>query len=255
MITDFDPYCGPAPQPATFWSSWNFDPWLIPAYVAIVLICFVLSPLSRVSRSNMRWNAAALVLFLAAFVSPLCALSTALFSARIAHHMLLVAAIAPALALAFPARRSLARLPASAVFLAHTVLFWIWHAPTPYAFALSSHAAYWLMEGTLLISAFVMWQRILAPATHPGTALAMLLGSIIQMGMLGALLTFAGQAMFEPHLTTTVPFGLTPLGDQQLAGLIMWVPSALPYLLCAVIIGMRLLEGGAGRRSDGAAAG
>ena len=71
------------------------------------------------------------------------------------------------------------------------------------------------------------------------SALSGLLGSIIQMGMLGALLTFAGQPLYEPHMTTTLPYGLTPLADQQLAGLLMWVPAALPYLAVALLIAWR----------------
>ena len=61
----------------------------------------------------------------------------------------------------------------------------------PYAFALSSHAAYWLMEGTLFVTALLMWQSILARWSHPGAVSIALLGSVVQMGMLGALITFS----------------------------------------------------------------
>ena len=50
----------------------------------------------------------------------------------------------------------------------------------------------------------------------------------------GALLTFAGQELYAPHLATTAPFDLSPLEDQQLAVLIMWVPASLPYLAAAL---------------------
>jgi putative membrane protein len=56
---------------------------------------------------------------------------------------------------------------------------------------------------------------------------------VLQMGMLGALLTFASVPLYVPHLTTTFAFGLDPLGDQQLAGILMWVPASLPYLAVA----------------------
>ena len=62
------------------------------------------------------------------------------------------------------------------------------------------------------------------------------LSSAIQMGLLGALLVFAPNPLYVPHLGTTMGFGLLPLEDQQLAGLIMWVPSALPYLVGGVVL-------------------
>lgn len=229
------PYCGPPPLPADLWSTWNFDPLLIVVFAAMGGGALV------TSRANLREAArsphglgALLVLFIA-FVSPICALSTALFSARIAHHLLLVAFAAPLLALAMPTR--LPRLPVSPLFLAHTVLMWVWHAPVPYEWALASVPAYWLMELTLFFSAFFLWQAIFA--ARPGPALSGLLGSIVQMGMLGALLTFAGRPLYDPHLATTLPYGLTPLADQQLAGLLMWVPAAVPYLVVALLIAWR----------------
>ncbi|MCO6391691.1 cytochrome c oxidase assembly protein [Aliihoeflea aestuarii] len=235
MSATLIPYCGPAPLPADLWSTWNFDPLLI-AIFALIGGCALFT-----SRSGLReaarspYGAGALAVLVVAFVSPICALSAALFSARIAHHLLLVAFAAPLLALAMPTR--FLRLPVSPFFLAHTVLMWIWHAPVPYEWALASVPVYWLMELTLFFSAFFLWQAIFA--ARPGSALFALLGSIVQMGMLGALLTFAGRPLYEPHMTTTLPYGLTPLADQQLAGLLMWVPAALPYLAVALIIAWR----------------
>ncbi|MHB2267270.1 cytochrome c oxidase assembly protein [Aliihoeflea sp. PC F10.4] len=229
------PYCGPAPLPADLWMTWNFDPLLIIIFALMGGGALLASRAHLRDVARSRYGLGALVILLVAFVSPICALSTALFSARIAHHLLLVAFAAPLLALAMPTR--FARLPVSPFFLAHTVLMWVWHAPVPYEWALASMPVYWAMELTLFFSAFFMWQAIFA--ARPGPALSGLLGSIVQMGMLGALLTFAGRPLYEPHLTTTLPYGLTPLADQQLAGLLMWVPAALPYLLVALLIAWR----------------
>lgn len=229
------PYCGPAPVPADLWSTWNFDPFLIAVFALIGAAALFSSRAGLREAARSPYGVGALAVLLVAFVSPICALSTALFSARIAHHLLLVAFAAPLLALALPTR--LPRLPVSPLFLAHTVLMWLWHAPVPYEWALASVPLYWVMELTLFFSAFFMWQAIFA--ARPGPALSGLLGSIIQMGMLGALLTFAGQPLYEPHMTTTLPYGLTPLADQQLAGLLMWVPAALPYLAVALLIAWR----------------
>ena len=86
-------YCGPAPDPSEIWLRWNLDPVLLLALAALAVAL-------RASRPGLLAVAALAV----AFVSPLCALSAALFSARVAHHVLLVAVAAPLLALAWPAR-------------------------------------------------------------------------------------------------------------------------------------------------------
>jgi len=60
---------------------------------------------------------------------------------------------------------------------------------------------------------------------------------LVQMGLLGAVLAFAPRPLYEPHLLTTLPFGLTALEDQQLGGLLMWVPGAVAPL----VVGLGLL--------------
>jgi len=67
-------------------------------------------------------------------------------------------------------------------------------------------------------------------ATPSGAALVALVATIGQMGLLGALIVFAPGPLYLVHLASTAPWGLSPLADQQLAGLLMWVPASLPYL-------------------------
>ena len=93
-------YCGPAAVPDDLWTRWNLDPLLI------AMLAAWRSWLVAVAASDARAGWAAIVLMLVIFVSPLCALSSALFSARVLHHVLLIAAVAPLLALAFPLRRA-----------------------------------------------------------------------------------------------------------------------------------------------------
>jgi putative membrane protein len=163
------------------------------------------------------------------FVSPLCALSSALFSVRVLHHVILVSAVAPLLALAFPQRRA-GRVPLPMLVAAHAVVLWVWHAPGAYAWGLASVPAYWLMQLTLLGSAWLLWRAVLSPATPSGLALVALAVTIGQMGLLGALIVFAAQPLYPVHFASTLAWGFTPLADQQLAGLLMWVPAMLPYL-------------------------
>ena len=103
-----------------------------------------------------------------------------------------------------------------------------------YEAALSSDAVYWLMQASLLGSALWFWRGI-RRASAP-SAVGHLLVAMVAMGLLGALLTFADDALYAPHLLTTMAWDLTPLEDQQAAGLIMWAPAAALYLVAALII-------------------
>ena len=215
-------YCGPAAVPDDLWTRWNLDPLLIAMLAALALAV----GRSRCSDTRAGWGA--IVLMLVIFVSPLCALSSALFSVRVLHHVLLIAAAAPLLALAFPLRRA-GSPPLFMLVAAHAVILWLWHAPGPYAWGLASVPAYWLMQASLLGSAWLLWRAILAPA-QSGPALVALVATIGQMGLLGALIVFAPRPLYPVHLASTAAWGLAPLTDQQLAGLLMWVPAMLPYL-------------------------
>lgn len=223
------PYCGAGSTPADFWSRWNFDLAVLAVLVAsVLLLCW-----RRETRRP--WLAVAVTLLIISFVSPLCALSSALFSARTVHHLILVAGAAPALALAL-------RRPVGGLALAtavQTVVFWIWHAPGAYAAALSNDGVYWLMQLSLLGSAVWFWCAVRA-ASAPAAVAALVL-TTVQMGLLGALIAFAGQPLYAPHLLTTGAWGLTPLEDQQIAGLTMWAPALGLYLAVALFRLARLI--------------
>jgi putative membrane protein len=140
----------------------------------------------------------------------------------------LPALVAPLLAIALA---GVLRPPRGGLALwtvAHTLAFWVWHAPPAYAWALSSNAAYWLMQASLLVTAWGMWAHIRTAPMPMG--IAALLAMMVQMGLLGALLVFNSGALYAPHYLTTQAWGFSPLEDQQLAGLIMWAPAAGLYL-------------------------
>jgi putative membrane protein len=152
-----------------------------------------------------------------------------LFSARVLHHVILIGAVAPLLAIAFPLPRiGSPQLPSLAVL--HAIVLWLWHTPGIYSWGLASVAAYWLMQASLLGSAWFMWRAILASSARQGPALIALAATIGQMGLLGALIVFAPRPLYVVHFASTWPWGLSPLADQQFAGLLMWVPAMLPYL-------------------------
>lgn len=241
-----EPYCGSAPLPAELATRWNLDPALIATLAALAAFHAVVlwRDAPRQCNGKALQLTGAWLLLIVLFVSPLCALTSALFSARVAHHMIMVGVVAPLLVLALP--EAARRLPfssfaAGSAAIAHAFVLWFWHAPTPYAAALANHGVFWLMEVTLLTSAVWLWLAVLSPRAPLGSALAALLGTTIQTGLLGAAITFARVPLYAPHFGVTDPWGLSALADQQLAGLIMWVPAAVPYLLAAfVMFGQRL---------------
>lgn len=226
MADAWIPYCGSAPLPADWLARWNLDPLLI----AIL----ALAALWSWRRGSAHGLAGVAVLALL-FVSPLCALSSALFSVRVAHHAILAGIAAPLLAAALPPIRG----GVAAWAAGHAAAFWLWHSPPAYAAALSGDALFWLMQLSLLATAIGLWSAV-RTASMP-VAVAGLLATMVQMGLLGALLTFAGTAYYAPHLATTLAWGLSPLEDQQLAGLLLWAPGSALYLFAALAIGWRAL--------------
>jgi len=219
------PYCGPGPDPAGWLAQWNFDPALIGALALGLALA-----LWRVSGRRRAAGVGAVLILTLIFVSPLCALSSALFAARTVHHVLLVAVAAPVIARALPNRQT---GPLALATAAQAVVFWAWHAPAAYGWALSSDTAYWLMQLSLLGTAAWFWAGVRRASAL--AAVAALLLAMVAMGLLGALLTFAGEAVYAPHFLTTAAWGLTPLQDQQAAGLIMWAPAAAVYLAAALM--------------------
>lgn len=222
MIDLSGSYCGSPPLPSSLLASWNDDPLLLVALVAGAVLAL------RLGGDRRPFGLAAVALLAVAFVSPLCAASVALFSARALHHLILVAIVAPLLARAWPLRSPLSRLAAVAIA---TITLWLWHVPAAYDAALSHKAIYWAMQASLILTSWACWSAI--DRSSGTVAVTAIVGAAAGMGMLGAVLTFAPVPLYASHAGTTLPFGIGPLADQQLAGLIMWVPGLLPYAFAA----------------------
>jgi putative membrane protein len=226
-----EPYCGPAPSPSELWLQWNLDPLVLGALALGAAGLVVWRKKLGLRAASLGWLG--LLAMAVAFVSPLCALSTSLFAARTAHHILLICVCAPLCALVLPRPGRIGAAVALTATALQAVVLWLWHVPAFYAAALSSDAVYALMEVTLFASALLFWCAVRA-SSAPASAFALVL-TMVQMGMLGALLVFAEGAVYAPHALTTGAWGLSPLEDQQLAGLTMWAPGAVIYLLTALV--------------------
>jgi len=264
------PYCGAPPVPDAILGRWNLDPVLIIVLVALALAFeagvraterYAPAQPGRRRYFYVGWAIAAVAL-----ISPLCALSVALFSARISQHMVLAMLAAPLVACGRPIQAMAALLgaqrpdaavrtdrPLSGVLSAAAFMtaLWVWHSRAPYQATFDSTAVYWLMHATLFFSAVWIWQSLVdGNRTDPLYVLGIGLFSSVQMGLLGALITLSPRAVFTPHFLTTEAWGLTPLQDQQLGGVIMWVPGCTAFLIVAILGLWRALHVQQGHRRE-----
>jgi putative membrane protein len=231
------PYCGTPPSPETLLHRFNLDPILIGALIlaALLHLLYLRRQVSArppaLSTAAAGWAVTALAL-----ISPLCALSVSLFSARVAQHMVLILGAAPLLALATPpVSDRWARTGLWTGAIAFLVALWFWHMPGPYDATFDSTWVYWAMHLTLFGSAVLLWRALLrSPRNASGDVLLAGVLTSMQMGFLGAILTTASRPLFFHHLSTTQLWGLTPLQDQQLGGTVMWVPGILLFLWAAL---------------------
>ena len=229
-------FCGAPATPSELWLRWTMDPFLVAGLLLAVLGLGWLGRGQSVERRLALyggWTVTAL-----AFVSPLCALAVALFAARAAQHMLLVLVAAPLLAWGLPG--TWGRRHGFAALLSFTALFWLWHLPGPYDAALRYGGLYWASHLSLLVASVLLWRSLLPGATPSAFALGA--AASAQMGLLGAVLVFAPAPLYASHLLSAPIWGLTPLHDQQLGGLLMWVPGSLGFLVAGVVGVMRLLQ-------------
>jgi putative membrane protein len=207
------------------------DPWLLLILGALWVLG---SHLPARPRQSLLWFVGILAVV---FVSPFCALGSSLFTARTLHHLVLILCAAPLLARS----AHVVRPPGSIMtwVALQAVILWFWHWPVAYEWALSSTPAFWFMQLTILFAAATFWLKL--RDAGPLVRIAALGATMAQMSLLGALLTFAPYALYRPHWLTTAAWDLTPLADQQLAGVLMWIPAGGAYLALLLIACARML--------------
>jgi putative membrane protein len=232
-----------------------------------------------ITRREIRCFAGAVALLTVALLSPLDALSDDLFVAHMGQHLLLAVLLPPFLVLGAPeralfwglplaTRRQLARsshryrrvrafwqritLPVVACAL-HAVAVWLWHAPRLYELALRDGGVHMLEHLSFVGTGVLLWWRIVHPATERrnayGVGILTLFVTAMQTGVLGALLTFSHRVLYPAQATGAAVWGLSPLDDQQLAGLVMWVVGGLLYVVAMSALFALWLSPGSRRRT------
>lgn len=249
---------------------WAFEPGVVIPLVLTGWLYFIGFRRLRCTSPNALGNfegaafAAGWLTLVLALVSPLHPWGSVLFSAHMLQHELLMLVAAPLLVLGRPlipflwavprtTSRELAawaRTPAwqtiwsfiTAPFVAwliHALALWSWHIPFLFQATLRNEAVHALQHASFLGSALLFWWAVIhgrQRAMGYGAAVLYMFTTALHSGLLGALLTFAGSVWYPFYATTTEWWGLTPLEDQQLGGLIMWIPAGAVYIVAGLIL-------------------
>jgi cytochrome c oxidase assembly factor CtaG len=205
-----------------------------------------------------------------ALVSPLHQAGEESFAVHMVEHELLMLAAAPLLVLSQPlvvmlwalplaARQRVGRVgaarpvreawravtqPVTATLLQASAL-WLWHMPSLFDMALASPAMHAAQHASFLLSALVFWSAMLHPrgATGRGLTVLCLFATSVVSGALGAAMAFSESPWYAPYARLPITrFGLTPAEDQQLAGLLMWVPGGLVHAGAALAFAAAALK-------------
>jgi putative membrane protein len=266
---------GPVPiQPSALWQTWSFDPIvLVPLLVAhwayghgTVRLWARAGRWRGIGRTQVLSFLTGEAVLVVALVSPLDELGGTLMSAHMAQHALLIAVAPPlllfgrsgvAFAWALPAcdRRSffasrnwrtLARLanalsrPVHATSL-HGLALWAWHASGAFDAALASSWLHALEHASFFGTALLFWRALgnARSARHVAAALGAAFFTLVHSGLLGALIVLSPRPLYGWYGATEL-WTLSALEDQQLAGLLMWVPMGGVYFATCLYLASRL---------------
>jgi putative membrane protein len=123
-------------------------------------------------------------------------------------------------------------------WLVSALALWLWHFPWLFDHTLRSDWIHAAQHTTFLVTAVMFWWPVVnrTSSLGYGGALVYIFTTILHTSVLGALLTFAPRAWYSPYLLTAPAWHLTALEDQQIGGLIMWIPAGTLLLIVALIL-------------------
>jgi len=233
---------------------------------AVVLACVLLIYVRGAFRSRPRaWQmfafAAGWMSAAVALLSPLDRLSDVLFSAHMAQHEILMLVAAPLMVLGSPlvvmlwvfrapARRRIGQLVRRpivagawhrltgplAVLILHAVVLWVWHVPALFEAALRNETVHVFQHLGFFLTAALFWWALIHGRygrAGYGVGVAYVFATAMHTQILGALLTFGNRIWYPTHAART---GAAALDDQQLAGVVMWIPFGVVFVLVALAL-------------------
>ena len=258
-----------AQHQAALWTHWMSEPSAAIAIGATALVygagtrrVWRAAGRGRGVRPRQAWCfAAGIAVLVIALMSPVDSMAEDLFSAHMLQHVLLAVVAPPLLVAGGPAAAALWALPRQArsrlasvvtrrrwisaawraatatatAWAVHAIALWVWHVPGLYTLALRDPVLHAAEHASFVGTAALMWWGILHPRTSRragyATGILILFVTMLHSAALGAAITLSSEVWFPIHGAGAAAWGMTALEDQQLAGLIMWVPGGLLYLI------------------------
>jgi putative membrane protein len=254
--------------------NWTWPPSIVlPLFAAAALYILGTLKLARSSRAYRAlptiWFALGWLSLLLALDSPIHEIGEQLFWVHMTQHEILMLVSAPLIALGEPLvfflralpdgwrqrvskisnlrplRKSISvtSAPLSAWFLSAAAL-WIWHLPWLFDRAVESDWIHAAQHTTFFLSALLFWWPLTAkkPSMGYGPGILYIFTTGLHTSVLGALLTFAPRPWYHPYLTTAPIWHITAIEDQQLGGLIMWIPAGTLLLIVSLVLLARWLN-------------
>jgi putative membrane protein len=203
-----------------------------------------------------------IIALVVALLSPLSALSDVLFSAHMGQHELLMLVAAPLLVMGKPWLTGAWALPArwrgpvlrlgqhravhgpwrtvsgpAAILVVHALALWIWHVPGLFEGALQNETVHAFQHLCFFVTAALFWWALVQGRygrVGYGAAAFFVFVTAMHSGILGALITVADRLWYPIYDARTRAAGVDPLHDQQLAGLIMWIPAGVLLVIIAL---------------------
>jgi putative membrane protein len=263
--------------PDSVWSAWSFEPVVL---ITLALTSLVYGRGVRrlwssagqrgrgVSRASASCFAGGQAVLVVALISPLDALGGTLLSAHMAQHGVLAGLAPPLLLLGtpgvafawgvrgvLPIRRlapvwrwvgALATAFATPMraTVVHGLMMWLWHAPVLFGAAVEHEWIHALQHLSFFIPAILFWRALLGgrSAAQVGGAATAAFVTFMHTGLLGGLITMSPAPLYPVYDGRTESWGLTTLADQHLAGLLMWVPLGLPYVVAGLVLTSHLVR-------------
>lgn len=260
-----------------WWQHWNFS-LLVCLNLIVITGCYVAGYVKRRRRfpSDKQAGGQLGVFFLGIFflflalVSPLDPLSDFLGWVHMLQHTTLMMIAAPLLALSslpYVNQWVLSKFLAKkiwvlknvvkksvigrvsyplAIFWLYTFTLWIWHLPAMYEAALSISFIHDFQHLSFFFTSYWFWVLILDPyakrSLGPEVSLVYLFVSSIHAMILGVLMALSPHVWYKPYVETAPLLGWDSLQDQQLAGLIMWMPAGISYLFAAIYMFVKIFS-------------
>ena len=239
------------------WAHWDLHPSVAIGLIGLAGLYVWLGGTTAPRRRGAAYGGSLLIL-LGTLNGPVHELSDHyLFSVHMVQHLVLTLVFPPLFLYGLPAvvvrrvarrawvlrvGRVLVRPLVAALLFTGIMVFW--HLPRFYDLTMRHHPVHILEHLMFMASAVIMWWPVLSPVpelprtSYPGQMLYLfLLG--IPMSIVGALITLAGEPLYRFYAAAPRVFGLTPLADQEIGGLIMWVPGGLIFWLAMTVVWFR----------------